>query len=56
MKSNAQLGHEGQGEASPPPSVQAKLPTTASSSHTAPPPPSYDATFSQIMVVLSSLQ
>jgi hypothetical protein len=57
MKSNAQLCFEDQREAeSPPPAspVQAD-PTAASSSQIAPPPPSFDAAFSQIMNALSSL-
>lgn len=56
MKSNAQLWHEGQDEAPQPPLVQFELPTRASSSQTAPPPPQYDTGFAQVMVVLSSLQ
>jgi hypothetical protein len=57
MKSNAQLRFDDQREAESPPTspVQAN-PTTASSSQTAPPPPSFDAAFSQIMDALSSLQ
>jgi hypothetical protein len=56
MKSNAQLWHEGQGEAPQPPPVQLELPTGASSSQTAPPPPSYKAGFAQVMSALSSIQ
>jgi hypothetical protein len=56
MKSNAQLRHEGQDEAPQPPPIQFELPTGASSSQTAPPPPSYDASFAQVMSALSSIQ
>jgi hypothetical protein len=56
MKSNAQLRHEGQDEASQPPLVQFELPTRASSTQTAPSPSQYDAEFAQILVALDSMQ
>jgi hypothetical protein len=56
MKSNAQLRHEGQDEAPQSPPVQVKLPTGASSSQTAPPPPQYDAGFAQILATLDSIK
>jgi hypothetical protein len=56
MKSNAQLWHEGQDEAPQPPPVQFELPTGASSSQIAPPPPPYDVGFAQVMAALSSIQ
>jgi hypothetical protein len=56
MKSNAQLRHDGQDEASQPPLVQFELPTRASSSQTAHSPSQYDAGFAQILVALDSIQ
>jgi len=56
MKSNAQLQFEGQGEAPQPPPVHGDLNVAASSSQTAPPPPSYDAGFAQMMDILHFLQ
>jgi hypothetical protein len=56
MKSNAQQRHKGQGEAPQPPPVQVELPTGASSSQIAPPPPSHDDSFTQVMSALSSIQ
>jgi hypothetical protein len=43
MKSNAQMRHEGQDEAPQPPPIHVEMPTVASSSQTAPPPPQLDA-------------
>jgi hypothetical protein len=45
MKSNAQLRHEGQDEAPQPPPIHIEMPTVASSSQTAPPPPQSDSVF-----------
>jgi hypothetical protein len=56
MKSNAQLQHEGQDEAPQPPPVQFELPTKAYFSQTAPPPPSYDDHFAQLMSAMRSIQ
>jgi hypothetical protein len=56
MKLNAQLRHEGQDEAPQPPPIHVELPTIASSSQTAPPPPQFDAALAQILASLKSLQ
>jgi hypothetical protein len=56
MKSNSQLRHEGQDEAPQPSPGQFELPTGASSSQIAPPPPQYDAEFAQILTALNSIQ
>jgi hypothetical protein len=56
MKSNAQLRHEGQNKAPQPPPDQFELTIGASSSQTAPPPPTYEARFAQVMATLSSIQ
>jgi hypothetical protein len=56
MKSNAQLRHEGQDEAPRPPPIHDEMPTIASSSQTAPPPPLFDAVLTQILASLESLQ
>jgi hypothetical protein len=56
MKSNAKMRHEGHDEALQPPHVHVGLPTGASSSQTALPPPQYNAGFAQILAALESLQ
>jgi hypothetical protein len=55
MKSNAQFRFESQGEAPQPPPVQGDQHAAASSSQIAHLPPSYDASFAQMMDILSSI-
>jgi hypothetical protein len=55
MKANAQLRHEGRDEAPQPPPIHVKMPTVASSSQTAPPPPQSNAVLTQILAFLESL-
>jgi len=55
MKSNAQLRHEGQDEAHQPPPIHVEMPTVASSSQTARPPPQSNAVLTKILASLESL-
>jgi len=56
MKSNAQLRRDDQDDDLPPPPTHVEMPDIAPSSQTAPPPLQQDASYTQILEALASLQ